>query len=298
MLRFFIGPVLICLYGIPFTIAVVPFSYVNNSVLRIVLLVFAPAVFGASHAIVAGLLSRLFQHGIRRGKFPRDLRDKVYGPRRLYSLCWTSLYYFTPVYFSVLSIPILKRIVFRLFGYKGSMKFTTYPDTWLRDLPLLLIGENAYLSNKATLGTNMCLMDGTILVDTVTVEKNAIVGHLPMLAPGSYIGEGAEVGVGVCIGMGVRLMKGSKVGPNSVLNHGTVLGENAEVGTMSYVGVRVVVGDHVKIPGGANIPSGAKILSQQDVEKYLSSEFREANPLKDGFQTPNSINSQTSQGAS
>ena len=35
------------------------------------------------------------------------------------------------------------RDVFRIFGYRGSMDFTIYPDTWIRDLPLLDFGEGA-----------------------------------------------------------------------------------------------------------------------------------------------------------
>jgi hypothetical protein len=49
---------------------------------------------------------------------------------------------------------------FRLFGYRGSMKFTVYPDTWIRDLPLLMFGEGAYVSNRATLRTNIVLSNG------------------------------------------------------------------------------------------------------------------------------------------
>lgn len=72
---------------------------------------------------------------------------------------------------------------------------TVYPDTWIRNLPLE-IGECAQVPNRATLGTNMCLHDGTILVDEVRIGEGALIGHLSMIAPGAVIGDHAEVGVG------------------------------------------------------------------------------------------------------
>jgi hypothetical protein len=69
----------------------------------------------------------------------------------MYGLCWTSLYYCKPVYHFCLCVPWLKALVFRLFGYRGDLNFTVYPDTWIRDLPLLDFGKGAYISNRATL---------------------------------------------------------------------------------------------------------------------------------------------------
>jgi hypothetical protein len=75
-------------------------------------------------------------------------------------------------------------MVFRLFGYRGSMNFTIYPDTWIRDLPLLKFEDGVYVSNRATLGTNMVLSNGFLLVGEITLRAKALVGHLAMLAPG------------------------------------------------------------------------------------------------------------------
>ena len=81
------------------------------------------------------------------GSFPRDLRAPLYRGRRLYGLCWTAVYYFTPVYWLFLTVPLLRRALFRLFGYRGQMDFTVYPDTWIRDLPLLEFGRGAYVGS-------------------------------------------------------------------------------------------------------------------------------------------------------
>ena len=228
--------------------------------------------FIISFVVISGLLSRFAQKGIIRGKFPSEPFHPVYFLRRIYGACWTQLYYFKPLYAIVLAIPILRKLTFRLFGYKESCEFVVYPDTWIRDLPVLKIGKGAYLSNRATIGTNICLSDGNILVDQVLVEDGGLVGHLTMLAPGAKIGNKTEIGVGVAIGIRSRIFANAKVNPGCVINHGAVVGEGAEVGTHSYVGIKATIGKNIKIPGGANIPAGAIIETQDDVNKYFNSE--------------------------
>ena len=107
----------------------------------------------------------------------------------------------------------LRRCVFRIFGYRGSLNFTVYPDTWIRDLPLLKLGNGAYIPNRATLGTDLVLTNGRILSDFITVEDGACVGHMSMLAPGVHVGRKAEVGVGC--GIGIQTALG--IMPKSVL---------------------------------------------------------------------------------
>ncbi len=104
-------------------------------------------------------------------------------------------------------------MTFRLFGYRGQMDFTVYPDTWIRDLPLLKFGKAAYLANRSTIGTNMALSNGKILVDTIEVGENATVGHLTMLAPGVSVGANSEVGAGCEIGIRVRIGSESLIQP-------------------------------------------------------------------------------------
>src|SRR5690606_32657555 len=101
--------------------------------------------------LISGLLSCPFQSAIIPGRFPRDLGESIYARRRLYGLCWTLVYYCKPVYAGWLAVPALKRLLFRLFGYRGPTDFTVYPDTWIRDLPLLHFGSGVYVANRATL---------------------------------------------------------------------------------------------------------------------------------------------------
>jgi carbonic anhydrase/acetyltransferase-like protein (isoleucine patch superfamily) len=277
-------PVYICLIGgIPLLTAFGPFFWIEQRWAQLTWLFFCLPVFAFAYVTTAGVLSRFTLPAMVRGKFPRDLKHPVYGPRRLHALCWTSVYYCTPIYFAVLTFPALKAWVFTLFGYKHSTNFTVYPDTWLRDLPVLKIEEGAYLSNRATIGTNMCLTDGTVLVDSVVVKKKGLVGHLCMLAPGTYIGSNAELGVGAGLGVRSKLSENSSVGPMSTVGHGVVIEANSHVGMHSHIGTKVLIRSGVRLSPGANIPPGAVIVSQRDADAFISSELSQLSALRDAL---------------
>lgn len=233
-------------------------------------LLLMPAVYAAGYVLTAGLLARLTRASIVPGRYPRALGHRVYGPRRLYALCWTALYYCGPLYHAVLAIPLAKRVVFRLFGYRGSLDFQTYPDTWLRDLPLLSIGKGAYLSNKATISPNMCLKNGKIIVLPVSIGAGTMIGHLTMVAPGADIGADCEIGVGAAIGINVCIGAHSLVGPEVVLDHDSVVGERCVIGTRAYVGRKTVLRAGLRVPPGAVVPGNLVLSSQDDVDTAIA----------------------------
>jgi UDP-3-O-[3-hydroxymyristoyl] glucosamine N-acyltransferase len=216
------------------------------------------------------VLSLPFQKAIIAGRFPRDLAHPVYGRRRLYGLCWTCVYYCKPVYYICLTVPLLKAMLFRLFGYRGSLNFTVYPDTWIRDLPLLDFGEGAYVSNRATLGTNLVLGSGKILVDRITLGPGSVFGHLSQVAPGFVLGEGAEIGAGVDIGLSVRVGDGALVQPSCALNHYSSVGADTVLGATCYVDTRVEIGPKLNIPAAAVVPARARIKTVEDVMALFS----------------------------
>lgn len=260
------------IYGSATLAAAAPVVYATSKNMQLVAILFAPVSFTLAFVLVAGMLSRIGKAAIIQGTFERSLKDPIYGPRRLYGACWTALFYFSPLYFVVLSLPLLKKITFRLFGYSGPMDFTIYPDTWLRDLPCVLFEEGSYIANNATIRTNICLSDGKILVDRIKVGKKSIVGHIAMIALGTKIRDNVEIGLGVTVGIRSQFKKNANIGPCSGINHGAIIGENSIVGSRSYVGLKAIIGDNVVLPAGSNIPAGANIAKQDDVEKYYSSE--------------------------
>lgn len=274
-------PVYICLIGgIPLLAAFSPFFWIQERWMQLTWLFFCLPVFALTYVTTAGLLSRFTLPAMVRGKFPRDLKHPVYGPRRLHALCWTAVYYCTPIYFAALTFPALKAWVFTLFGYRHSTNFTVYPDTWLRDLPVLKIEEGAYLSNRATIASNMCLTDGTVIVDHISFGRKCLVGHLAAVGPGSKLAENTEVGVYSVLGIKTRLDANSKVGPCCAINHGAVLESGAEVGTHSFLGVKTVVRSGVKIPAGSNIPPGSILSSQTDLDRIAREETTSLDALR------------------
>lgn len=264
---------LLAIVAVPSAVATAPVLYAPTAALRLFALSLAPAVFGISYPLFCGILSRPTRWAVVAGRFPRDLGHPVYGPRRLHALCWTALYYCTPIYHVVLAIPWLKRVTFRLFGYTGSTRFTVYPDTWLRDLPLLEIGEGAYLSNRAAIGTNMCLLDGSILVRPVRIAPGALIGHMS-LCPGVSVGKRAQVGVGVAVGANCRIGHRARISPCAGINHGAKIGADAEVGAGAYVGESARIGPGLRIPPCAIIPDGSIVNSTGAVRILVSSATR------------------------
>lgn len=219
------------------------------------------------YVVLCGCLSIPFQVAITPGRFPRDLGNRVYGPRRLYGLCWTAVYYCPPAYHAVLAIPILKRLTLRLFGYRGALDAVFYPDTWIRDLPLLDIGPGAYIANRATLGSNICLASGDILVNRISVGSHAMVGHLAILGLGDEIGPGAEIGVGTTLGMNVKVGADAVVGAIVGINHGATIGSRCRIDSMVYIGKKSVIADGLHISYGSVVPDRAIIRTQEDADR-------------------------------
>jgi carbonic anhydrase/acetyltransferase-like protein (isoleucine patch superfamily) len=269
VLFFVLSPIyVLVIFGAPLTVCGALYMLPSSASLRLVTLLIAPLVYTLLFLLFASLLSLPHQRAIVAGRFPRDVNHPVYFHRRLYGLCWTAVYYFSPIYFLALSLPVLKTLLFRGFGYRGDMGFTTYPDTWIRDLPLLKLGKGAYLSNKATIGTNIALPDGTILVEPVSVEDNALVGHLVMLAPGTKVRRGAEVGVGTMVGMKTTIGEGAKINPGCSIEHGVKLGAGVKVGSVTYIASAVEVAPDIVIPSGVTIPARMRITRQEEASFF------------------------------
>lgn len=187
---------LIVIFGLPLVVCSDLWHVAATRDWQSVALLGCPFLYAVLFALFAGLLSIPHQKGIIPGKFPRNVGHPIYFHRRLYGVCWTALFYFKPVYFLILTIDPLRSCVFRLFGYRGCLDFTIYPDTWVRDLPLLNFGNRAYIANRSTLGSNICLQSGEILVGGISIGDRSVVGHLGVIGLGSTMEADSELGVG------------------------------------------------------------------------------------------------------
>jgi carbonic anhydrase/acetyltransferase-like protein (isoleucine patch superfamily) len=262
----------VVIFGLPLLLISLPALLCSRLWVTLPTLLLAPFLYCLLFVVTAGVLSCPFQKAIVPGKFSRDLRDPLYRGRRFYGLCWTCVYYFKPVYFVVLSLPLLKTLTFRLFGYRGAMGFTVYPDTWIRDLPLLDIGDGAYIANRVTIGTNMALNNGRILVDRVSIGRNVMIGHLAVVAPGATLEDDCEVGTKAAVGIRCRVSQKAVVQPGCVLNHKSEIGARSVVGSWSYIGLATRIGAGVSIPTRTVVPNRTTVELQQDADSMLSSQ--------------------------
>jgi carbonic anhydrase/acetyltransferase-like protein (isoleucine patch superfamily) len=259
----------VLIHGIPLVICSIPFLIHSPIWVKVIQVLISPVEYSFLLGVVGGLLSLPTHRGIVRGVFPRKTSHPVYALRKIYGTCWTSVYYFKPAYSIILSIPFFKRVVFRLFGYKGSMNFTLYPDTWIRDLPLLVIEDGVYIANRSTVGTNICLRDGNILVNGLTLKKDAILGHLSILAMGCTVGERTEIGLDIAIGLNTKIGSDCTIGTTSVISHKCRIGNNVDIGVCSFIGTGSVIADGITLPSNTLLPDSTQILTQSDVDKYV-----------------------------
>ncbi len=150
---------------------------------------------------------------------------------------------------------------------KSVSDFQIYPDTWIRDLPLLSIGKDVYLSNKATIGTNIPMNNGKIYVDQIRIGRNGMIGHLTKIGAGVCLEDNVEIQGGCSIGMKVKIGRNSLICYDVAIDHFSVIGENVFIDSKSYIGKRSRIGDNVRIPAGTYIPPKSVIKSQEDFER-------------------------------
>lgn len=266
-----VGLVPFGLHGLALMAAAGPAVLAPTGLPRVLALGLAAPLYTLALVTSAGLVGRAARRWIVAGRFPRDAATALYRGRLIYGAAWTSVYYCRPVYHAVLGFSPLKALAFRLFGYRGSLDFATYPDAWIRDLPLLELGKGVYLSNRCTIGTNMVMADGRILVDSVRLGERVLIGHLAMIAPGCELGDGTEVGVGCAVGMKVKAGRNVHIAPTCSINHGARLGDGVVIDSMCLIGRRASIAAGLRIPPGTIVPDRARLESQADVDRLVAS---------------------------
>lgn len=272
---------LFCLLTLPFLISVGPLTLEMPLILKLAFVAIAPATFMSTYLLTCILFARVGVKAIINGRFPRDVKHPVYGPRSVFGTMWTAVYYFKPLYWAFLANDFTKKVMLRGFGYKGSLRVTLYPDTWIRDLPLLNLKDGAYLANRATIGTNIVMKDGKILVDGISVGEKSVVGHLAVLACGAQIGDNSEIGSATALGIRTHVGNECNIGPRSDLNHGAYVANGTKIGACSYLGIKAqVIGENISIPAHSCIPGGMTIKVQEDVTKAVESETLMLNTLR------------------
>ena len=209
----------------------------------------------------------LRRHNIA-GRFARAPGRPLYRGRMIYGAALTTLFYFKPLLHLIMSCAPLKRMTFRMFGYRGSLDFTCYADTWLRDIALLDFGPGTYIANRVTLGTNIVQGD-QILVDGIRTGRDVLIGHLSMVGPGTQIGDRTAIGQGAAIGRRVNIGADVVINGRSSIDHGAQLQNGVVIGTAALIGKCAVIHAGIRVPAGTVIPDRSVIRTQADVRDLL-----------------------------
>lgn len=247
-------------------IVLVPLQLFSSTGLEYVYYPLVPGLFMITYITIMGGLSRLSHRGIARGTFSKDMFPEIFVLRRAYNMCWSQIFYFKPLYFIALEIPIVKNYMFRIFGYKRSTSFSLKSDTWIKDLPLLNVSEGASLSDEVVMGTCICISIDAVYVDGIEVGAKSSIGKAAVLAPGVKIADGCDIEMYFVIGICSKISTGVKIGRSCMVDNYVTIAENTVVGFASYLGLNAVIGADVIVPAGSNIPVGSKIHTQADMD--------------------------------
>jgi len=197
---------------------------------------------------------------IRPGRVRRDVQDPEYRLRSRYTASLRRFMYNPALLEVVFAEAELKTLFFRTFGYKGQTEFTVYPNAWLRDLPLLDLGQRCYLGDGIILGTNQVAVDQQYLVvDRISIGATTVFDQHCMVGYGSRVGSGCVIGARVMIGMKTRIGDAVLVRPASGVGHHCRLGNRVRIGHDVMVGAFSVVEDDVIVSDYSRIPEFSRV---------------------------------------
>lgn len=200
---------------------------------------------------------------IKAGKFIRDKNNPDYNDRIIYTKRLRTFIYNPAVLDVVFGDQELKGKFFRAFGYTGKVNFTIYPKCWLRDLPLLDIGDNVYLGDNILLGSNQVSPDQKhLVVGTIKIGDNCIFNQGCTLAGKSTMGNDCIVGFETAIGFGNTIGANTKIGERVTVGHCNKIGSNVTIGYMCKIGRFCIIEDGVEIEEMTDIPSYSLVTKE------------------------------------
>jgi UDP-3-O-[3-hydroxymyristoyl] glucosamine N-acyltransferase len=200
---------------------------------------------------------------IKAGKFVRDSKDPDYNDRLVYTKVLRTFLYNPAVLNIVFGEQKLKEKFFSAFGYTGKVNFTIYPKCWLRDLPLLNIGDNVYLGDNILLGTNQVSPDQkSIIVGEIQIGDNCIFNQGCTVGGKTNIGKDCIIGFESAIGFGNAIGENTKIGERVTVGHCNKIGSNVSIGYMCKIGRFCIIEDGVEIEEMVNIPSYSLVTKE------------------------------------
>jgi len=200
---------------------------------------------------------------IKEGLFVRNKEEQDYKDRIVYTKELRNFLYNPAVLNVIFGDQELKELFFRTFGYKGAVNFTIYPHCWLRDLPLLDIGNNVYLADNILLGTNQVTPDQKLLrVGKIKIGDNCIFDQGCSIGGKTTIGKDGVIGFEVAIGFKSRIADNIHIGGRATVGHCCRIGKDVKIGYMSKIGHFCIIEDGVEIDEMTEIPSYSRVTKE------------------------------------
>ncbi|MCB0662059.1 MAG: hypothetical protein KDC24_04930 [Saprospiraceae bacterium] len=202
-------------------------------------------------------------NNIKSGKFKREKDNPDYQDRILYTRQLRAFVYNPAIMDAILSDEKVKSLFFRTFGYNGSLDFTIYPNSWLRDLPLLDIGKGTYLADGILLGTNQVTPDQQwICTGKITIGENCIFDQGCSIGLNSRLGNNCTIGFEVAIGLKNQLGENVKIGGRSNIAHGCRIGNNVTIPDCCRIGSFSIIEDGVELEEFSDGPAFSLVTKE------------------------------------
>ncbi len=202
-------------------------------------------------------------NNIKVGKFKRGKDNQKYKDRLIYTRELRNYVYNPAIMNTIFSTPEIKLRFFRTFGYKGSIDFTIYPQSWLRDLPLLNIGKGTYLADGILLGTNQVTPDQEwICTGTIDIGEKCIFDQGCSVGYNSTIGANSIIGFEVAIGVKNRIGTNVRIGGRSNIAHGCKIGNNVVIPDCCRIGSFSVIEEDVELAEYTDIPAFSLVTKE------------------------------------
>ncbi len=200
---------------------------------------------------------------IKPGKMRRDPQNEAYRQRLIYTKALRNYLYNPAILNVIFGDSDLQSLFLRTFGYTNNTQFTIYPNAWLRDFPMLDIGENTYLGDGILLGTNQVSVNQKfITVGKIKIGANSVFDQKCSVGYHTTIGKNVQVRFNTAIGLKCTLGDHVTLGEFNVIGHATHIGHNAILHTYCRVGHFVTIDEGVVVEEFANIPSNSHVTKE------------------------------------
>lgn len=191
--------------------------------------------------------------------------EEMHPAQRLYRRYCAALVVFTEspdVMRMILAEPILRISFFRVFGYRGEVRFSMMPSVQLRDLPLLDIGRDAHLGYGVMLGTAEMLPNRKAMaLRPIAIGARTFFNQHSVVEGGTRIGAECSIGIRGLVQGDCTVGDRVEIGDFARIGRGAILGDGARIGHGAIVGEGSIVDAGIAVDEGAEVPAHHRLTA-------------------------------------